>query len=136
LFFVTFVLKLESCNIMIRILFILSKFVPRTWDYKINIRQVTILQIVGQRTSLTSTDDFPLSVVSGIQFNLETKQYSYGLTGIAFINTLFSQTSPQKLSSIPSPSPNHPNEVEVPQALQQNVFQISIFFCKDGRCQF
>jgi hypothetical protein len=91
---------------------------------------------VGQRTSLTSTDGIPLSVVSGIQFNLETKEYFYGLIGISFIDTVFTQTSPQKLSLVPSPSPSHPSEVEVPQALQQNIFQISIFFCEDGRCQF
>ncbi len=91
---------------------------------------------MGQRTSLTSTDGIPLSVVSGIQFNLETKEYFYGLIGISFIDTVFTQTSPQKLSLVPSPSPSHPSEVEVPQALQQNIFQISIFFCEDGRCQF
>ncbi len=136
MFFVTFILKLESCNIMIWVLFISSKFVPQTWNYKINIRQVTILQIVGQRTSLTSTDGFPLSLVSGIQFNLETKEYTYGLIGIALINTNFHQVSPQKLSLVPSPTPSNPSEVEVPQALQQPVFQISIFFCLDGRCQF
>jgi hypothetical protein len=109
---------------------------PWTWDYKINIRQITLLQIVGQRTSLTSTDGLPLSVVSGIQFNLETKEYFYGLIGISFIHTVFTQSTPQKLSLVPSPSPSHPSDVEVPQALQQNIFQISIFFCEDGRCQF
>lgn len=90
---------------------------------------------MGQRTSLTSTDGFPLSVVSGIQFNLETKEYLYGLTGIALIDTVYTQVSPKKLSLVPSPSPSNPSEVEVPQALQQNTFRISILFCKDGRCQ-
>ncbi len=93
------------------------------------------MQIAGQRTSLTSTDGFPLSVVSGIQFNLETKEYSYGLTGLAFIDTVSTQVSPQKLSLVPSPSPSDPREVEVPQALQQNIFRLSILFCKNGRCQ-
>jgi hypothetical protein len=96
----------------------------------------TTYEIVGQRTSLTSTDGFPLSLVSGIQFNLVTKEYTYGLIGIALINTNFHQVSPQKLSLVPSPTPSNPSEVEVPQALQQPVFQISIFFCLDGRCQF
>jgi hypothetical protein len=96
----------------------------------------TTYEIVGQRTSLTSTDGLPLSVVSGIQFNLETKEYFYGLIGISFIHTVFTQSTPQKLSLVPSPSPSHPSDVEVPQALQQNIFQISIFFCEDGRCQF
>jgi hypothetical protein len=95
----------------------------------------TTYEIVGQRTSLTSTDGFPLSVVSGIQFNLETKEYSYGLTGLAFIDTVSTQVSPQKLSLVPSPSPSDPSEVEVPQALQQNIFRLSILFCKNGRCQ-
>jgi hypothetical protein len=94
-----------------------------------------MLQIVGQRTSLTSTDNFPLSVVSGIQFNLETKEYLYGLAGIAFIDTVFTQVSPQKLSLVPSPSPSDPSEVAVPAALQQNTYRISVLFCKHGRCQ-
>ncbi len=90
---------------------------------------------MGQRTSLTSIDSFPLSVVSGIQFNLETKEYSYGLIGITFIDIVSTQVSALKLSLVPSPNPSDPSEVEVPQALQQNIFRLSILFCKDGRCQ-